>query len=148
MKIRRTRSTIAVVGACFMHTAYDSGAEVAVADWRTFESRLTKLETENADLRAQLDDAVTQDDLAGYATVDQCGACVQPTDIAAFVTKSRATVATSRRPLPHAGRRRREVRDPDLAAALKSSLPDFTTFALGADPAVTVSWDQESRSRC
>ena len=89
MKIRRATSTIAAVtigGACFMHTAYDSGSEVAVADWSSIEQRLAKLEEDNDALRAELADALTVEDLEGYATVDQCGSCVQPADIEGFIT--------------------------------------------------------------
>jgi|GEM_PF-5494796 len=125
MRIRKGRVSnpmvVAMAGICFT-AACDSGSEVAVGDWRAFETRLAVLEADNADLRAELADKLTIEDLEGYTPGDACAACVKPDDIKDFITLAEVPatdisgLATS-----------------DELAAVEAKIPDTEGFLTQAD---------------
>ncbi|MFO0744149.1 MAG: hypothetical protein U1F43_00555 [Myxococcota bacterium] len=103
-------------GAIVAGVGCDSGSSIDAVDWRSVSSRLSVLEAENADLKAQLADAVLADDLAAYATkaeVADCAHLDDLPDLAPYALKSEL---------------------PNLAPyALTASLPDFALYALKSE---------------
>ena len=125
-RLKRSRLGVAIA-ALGLAAGCDEGSRIPTGDWRALEQRLTVLEEDNAVLRAELDKAVTEEDLAGYATVDQCGACVQPEELSGYAkTEDLPDLSGYATTAELAGYARTEDL-PDLGSyALKSERPDLS----------------------
>ncbi|MCC6624275.1 MAG: hypothetical protein IT385_23690 [Deltaproteobacteria bacterium] len=125
--VRRAGVIAAWAASSIAGAACDSGSSIDAVDWSSFEARLTALEEENADLRAQLGTAVLEadlaayaktEDLAGYATNADVAACALDSDLAAYAkTEDLAAYAKTE----------------DLAAYAKTE--DLAGYATDADVA-------------